>query len=84
MLLAAGAVVIERAVSRPVLTWLKPAVVMLLPAGGAFLAPVVVLVLGPDLFIAYTKRLPFKLPVMEYAHCEGSVAAVVRGPIRLV
>jgi hypothetical protein len=44
---------------------------MLLLAGGAFLAPVVVPVLRPDLFIAYTKRLPFKLPVMDYAHARA-------------
>lgn len=39
--------------------------------GGAFLAPVVVPVLPPDLFIAYTKRLPFKLPVTEFAHARA-------------
>ena len=71
MLLAAGAVVIETAVSRPRLVWMKPSVVMLLLATGAFLAPVVVPVLRPDLFIAYTKRLPFKLPVLEYAHARA-------------
>lgn len=70
-MLLAGAVVIETAVSRPRLVWMKPSVVMLLLAGGAFLAPVVVPVLPPDLFIAYTKGLPFKLPVMEYARARA-------------
>jgi hypothetical protein len=71
MLLAAGAVTIETAVSRPRLTWMKPAVVAVLLVGGAFLAPVVVPVFPPDVFIAYMKQLPFKLPVMEYSHTRA-------------
>ena len=68
MLLAAGAVVIETAVSRPRLTWLKPAMIGLLLIAGARLAPIVVPVLSPDRFIAYMDHLPFKLPVMEHSH----------------
>ena len=68
MLLAAGAVTIENAFDRPRLTWLKPAVVVVLLAAGAHLAPVVVPVLSPDRFIAYMKYLPMKLPVMEHGH----------------
>jgi hypothetical protein len=71
MLLAAGAVTIETAVSRPRLTWIKPAVVALLLVGGAFIAPVVVPVFSPNVFIAYMKQLPFKLPVMEYSHARA-------------
>jgi hypothetical protein len=71
MLLAAGAVMIETAVSRQRLAWIKPSVVVLLLFGGAFLAPVVVPVFSPDRFIAYMKFLPFKLPVMEYAHARA-------------
>lgn len=71
MLLAAGAVVVEFAVSRPHLAWAKPAIVGLLLVGGAYLAPVVVPIFSPDHFIAYMKALPFKLPVMEYAHARA-------------
>ncbi|HEX5228301.1 MAG TPA: glycosyltransferase family 39 protein [Bryobacteraceae bacterium] len=68
MVLAAGAIVIEAALSRPRLVWLKPAIIVLLVAGGAWLAPIVVPIFSPDRFSAYAKTLPFKLPVMEYAH----------------
>src|SRR5271169_4938571 len=55
MLLAAGAVVIERAIDgghsvRLRRRWLKPAIASTLLAVGAFLAPVVVPVLSPDRF----------------------------------
>src|SRR5271167_433974 len=83
MLLAAGAVMIESAIDgkavdgkaseglktgRDWRVWLKPAIVIVLLAGGAHLAPVVVPVLPPDEFIAYMKYLPMKLPVMEHGH----------------
>src|SRR5882762_6134541 len=71
MLLAAGAVVLETGISRPRLTWLKPAIAIVLLASGAHLAPVVIPVLSPDGFIAYMKYLPFKLPVMERAHARA-------------
>jgi hypothetical protein len=68
MLLAAGAVTIENAIDRPRLTWMKPAIVVVLLAAGVHIAPVVVPVLSPDRFIAYMKYLPMKLPVMEHSH----------------
>ena len=86
MLLAAGAVVIESAiegrkidgsetadlaVGRHRRAWLKPAIVILLLAAGAHLAPVVVPVLSPEKFIAYMKYLPMKLPVMEHSHARA-------------
>src|SRR5271169_3387513 len=71
MLLAAGAVMIETAISRPGLAWMRPSMVALLLLGGAFLAPVVVPVLSPDQFVAYMRLLPFKLPVMEHAHARA-------------
>jgi hypothetical protein len=67
MLLAAGAVTIENAFERPRLSWMKPAIVVVVIAAGAHLAPVVVPVLSPERFIAYMKYLP-KLPVMEHGH----------------
>lgn len=68
MLLAAGAIVIESALDRPIGAWLKPAIVIILLANGAYLAPVTVPIFSPDHFLAYAKHLPFKLPVMEHEH----------------
>jgi hypothetical protein len=77
MLLASGAVVIESVLSgagaparrsRLERSWFKPVIVVLLLAAGAHLAPIVVPILSPDKFIAFTKTLPFKLPVMEHSH----------------
>jgi len=71
MLVAGGAVVLESALDRPRVAWVKPAVVIFLLAAGAYFAPVAVPVLSPDRFIGYTKRLPFRLPVMEHSHARA-------------
>ncbi len=68
MLLAAGAVIIDAAISARFAPWLKPAIATVLIANGIYLAPVVVPVLSPDAFIDYVKYLPFKLPVTEHSH----------------
>jgi len=68
MLLAAGAVVCERLIERTRQNWLKPALALLLLAGGAWLAPVVVPVLPVEKFITYMNALPFKLPRSERRH----------------
>jgi hypothetical protein len=68
MLLAAGSVIVEPALDHPRRAWLKPAIVLLLLASGAYFAPVVIPVFSPDKFIAYTHYLPFKLPHMEHSH----------------
>ncbi len=88
MLLAAGAVVIESAIdglkkngrestgaenSHPRRGWLKAAIVIILLASGAYLAPVVVPILSPDNFLAYAKHLPMKLPVMEHSHARAAL-----------
>jgi hypothetical protein len=78
MLLAAGAVVIESALDDPEtgrhrLQWLKSVTAIVLIAEGVYLAPVVVPVLSPDRFLAYTKTLPFKLPVMEHSHTRAAL-----------
>jgi len=70
MLLAAGTVVVESALSRPRVGWLKPTIVVILLASGAHLAPMVVPVMSPDKFIAYMRYLPVKPPVMEHAHAR--------------
>lgn len=73
MLLAAGAVVVESAMDRPRLRWFKPAIAAILLAIGAFLVPVTVPVFSPAHFLAYTKYLPFKLPVMEHSHARAAL-----------
>jgi len=83
MLLAAGAVVIESAIegkentapegARPRRAWLKAAIVIVLLASGAHLAPVAVPILSPDRFLAYAKHLPMKLPVMEHDHARAAL-----------
>ena len=78
MLLASGAVVIESAIHRTANAgrhrrWLKLVIALVLLASGAHLTPVVVPVLSPDGFLAYTKYLPFKLPVMEHAHARAAL-----------
>jgi hypothetical protein len=78
MLLAAGAVVIESAIDGrenvPLRRqWLKPAIALVLLASGVHLLPVVVPVLSPDSFLAYTKYLLFKLPVMEHSHARAAL-----------
>lgn len=52
---------------------MKPAIVVILLATGVHLAPVVIPVLSPDRFLAYTKYLPFKLPVMEHSHTRAAL-----------
>jgi hypothetical protein len=68
MLLAAGAVAIDVALTRPRITWLKPVIIVLLLANGAYLAPTFVPILSVESFTAYMHKLPFKLPVMEHSH----------------
>jgi hypothetical protein len=73
MLLAAGAGVIESVLDRPRRAWLKSAIVIILLASGVHLAPIVIPVFSPDKFIAYTRYLPFKLPVMEHSHARAAL-----------
>lgn len=68
MLFAAGAIVVESELDRPMGRWLKPTIVVVLLACGAYIAPIPVPILSPDHFISYMKKLPFKLPVTEHSH----------------
>ena len=68
MLFAAGAVLIETGIVRTRQAWLKPAIIVLLIAGGAWLAPLVVPVFSVDHFISYLNDLPFKVPRSEHSH----------------
>ena len=68
MLLAAGSVMIEAAIVRTRQRWLQPAMVLLLLAGGAWFAPLVVPVFSVDRFLSYMNTLPFKVPRTEHSH----------------
>ncbi|HVS88732.1 MAG TPA: glycosyltransferase family 39 protein [Candidatus Acidoferrum sp.] len=69
--LAAGAIMIESFIERSRQLWLKPTIVLLLVAGGAWLAPVVVPVLPVEQFISYMGKLPFKVPRSEHSHMRA-------------
>ena len=68
MLFAAGAVALENGIDRTRQWWLKPALIVLMIAGGAWFAPLVVPVLSVDQFIGYMNSLPFKVPRSEHSH----------------
>jgi hypothetical protein len=73
MLFAAGAVAIDAALgefpSRR--AWLKPGIAAVVVVSGAYLSPIVVPMFSPERFLAYTKTLPFKLPVNEHSHARA-------------
>ena len=73
MLFAAGAITLENGIERVRQGWLKPAILVLLLAGGAWFAPLVVPVLSIDRFIAYMDTLPFKVPLTEHSHMSGTL-----------
>ena len=78
MLFAAGAVLLEVALGPPAsgqprLQWLKRTIVITLVVNGICTAPIVVPMLSPEHFLAYTKALPFKLPVSEYSHARAAL-----------
>jgi len=68
MLLASGSVVFEHAVDGRRLRWLKPVSIILILAGGAWFAPVVMPVLPIDQYIGYQEKLPIKPPRSEHSH----------------
>jgi len=69
--IAAGAVVIESYIVRSRQVWLKPAIVTITLASGAWLAPVVMPVLSVNQFISYMGNLPFKVPRSEHSHMRA-------------
>ena len=73
MLLAAGALVLERLAMRRGLRWVKPAAVMIVLAGVALLLPLGLPVLSPEAFIRYESKLPFALPVSEKSHAGAAM-----------
>ena len=57
MLMAAGAIAVEHAAERPLVTWLRPVSLAGVVLSGIVFAPLVLPVLGVDRFIAYTAAL---------------------------
>ena len=73
MLLAAGSVVLEHGLEKRRLGWLKPVTVILIVAGGAWLAPLAMPILPVDKFIAYQEELPLKVPHTEHSHLAAAL-----------
>ncbi len=68
ILIAAGAVAIERFVESRHWEWLKPAAAIVLVAGAAWLLPLLLPVLKVETLLWYETTLPFPLPVAEKSH----------------
>ncbi len=73
MLLAAGAVVIGSAIERGRRSWLKPAVLSVLLAGGLWLAPITIPMLPVDQLLSYLNHLPFQVPRNEKSHLSAAL-----------
>jgi hypothetical protein len=61
-------VFIEFGFERTRQVWLKPLFIIVLLAGGAWFAPLVIPVFSVDRFITYMDSLPFKVPRTEHSH----------------
>jgi hypothetical protein len=68
VVLAAGAIAIERFAARRKERWLKPGIVAVLLAVTIALLPIVVPVLSAENYLRYQEKLPFKLPASEQSH----------------
>jgi hypothetical protein len=74
MLFAAGSVTLDSWLERSRGTaWLKPTLAAAIFINGIYLIPIVVPVVSPEHFLAYTKTLPFKLPVNEHSHTRAAL-----------
>jgi hypothetical protein len=72
MLFAAGAVALDSWLERSRGTaWLKPALASVIFLNALYMMPITVPILTPEHFLAYTKTLPFKLPVSEHSHARA-------------
>jgi len=69
--LAAGAIMIENLIERSRQMWMKPVIVVVLLAGGAWLAPLIVPILPVEQFISYMRKLPFEVPRSEHSHMRA-------------
>jgi Dolichyl-phosphate-mannose-protein mannosyltransferase len=72
MLFAAGAVALDSWLERSRGTaWLKPVLAGVIFLNALYMMPITVPILTPEHFLAYTKTLPFKLPVSEHSHARA-------------
>jgi hypothetical protein len=62
---------LEATIERLRQAWLKPALIIILLVGGAWLAPIVIPVFRVDRLISYLNALPFKVPRSGHSH-EGA------------
>lgn len=72
MLMAAGAIVIERFIERAHRPWLKPAIVSVILAG-KILLPLALPVLTVEQFLRFQAKLPFTAPVSEKRHAGAAM-----------
>ncbi|HEY1243044.1 MAG TPA: glycosyltransferase family 39 protein [Bryobacteraceae bacterium] len=73
MLMAAGAVVIERAIVHSRRVWWNAAILGVLLAGGAWLAPITIPVLPVEQLLSYLNSLPFEVPRSEKSHMSAAL-----------
>ena len=73
MLFAAGSVAIENATRGRWSVWTRSAIVLVIAAVGAALAPVMLPVLPIDAYLRYQARLPFPLPTTEKSHLGAAL-----------
>jgi hypothetical protein len=74
MLFAAGAVALDAWLERSRGTaWLKRVLAIVIFVNGVYMMPITVPVFTPDHCLAYTKTLPFKLPVNEHSHARAAL-----------
>jgi hypothetical protein len=66
MLIAGGAVAIERGLSSPRWRWVRPTYMSLLAATGAAIALIILPLLPPETYIRYTKFIGFSQPKFEH------------------
>jgi hypothetical protein len=71
MLLAAGAVVIEKWLDRPKWRWIRPAYVTLLAITGILFAPMAMPVLPPATLVRYTEIVGVSQPQLEHRQSSG-------------
>jgi hypothetical protein len=69
--LAAGVVMAENLIERSRQMWMKPVIVVILVAAGAWLAPLIVPILPVEQFISYMRKLPFEVPRSEHSHMRA-------------
>jgi hypothetical protein len=68
MMLAGGAIVLDRFFTRPRLAWLRPASIALLVAAGAIFAPLMLPILPVQTLVRYVESFPIKGEATEKSH----------------